>query len=401
MKFIENIPDDAEQSITQRIVEGNLAIGSADELEEILNIYPDDPQLHRKYADLLAEEGRHERSAMAYHQAAAFFIRQGMTLQAVVAKILQWSIQKANHDQGREFHSLLHTKGARHTPLERFWSAMTYPQLVAVMRRLVRIRVPAEQYVVRCGEQAGDIFFVVSGSLIEKLSAECEEEALRTGVQIDHKLLGHNDIFGDVFPLNGPSYAQRDVQAVADSELVKIAKPVLHEICAKYPYIESSLQLLYKFGNRDRCDRVWQSVRRFLRYGLPTKVELTIEPSRLKGESWKQICVAQDISLGGICADLGSLDSKNGRRQPFFKGRSVRLKLDLPNQNALNLMGKIVWHREQIAHKGSNHYVGIRFDPLSNEARDTLDAYCKAGVGEQDLLMSLWDKMVRTDAKID
>ncbi len=398
MKLFINSPDDNQYSIMQRIFDGSLSIDSIDEFKEILNIYPDDPLLFRMYADLLSGKRKTSESAQAYDQAASLFIRQGMTLQAVVSKILQWSIQVASHDQGREFHSLLHSEGARHTPLQRFWAGMSYPQLVAVMRRLVRVRVESGYKIISCGDPADDIYFVVSGSLAEIPSPECQEEAFRTGVEIEQKIIGDNDIFGDIFPLNGPSFSRLDIQTVTHVELVKIAKPVLYDICTKYPQIEGLLRELYKAENRERCDRIWQTVRRTLRFGLPTKVELTIEPSRLKGESWKQIGIAQDISLGGMCADLGSLDSNNGRRRPFLKGRNVRLSLELLNETNLSLAGRIVWHREHITRKGSNHYVGIHFDSLSKSDREALEDYCKGSAGEQNLLWSLWDNLVRTDS---
>ena len=41
--------------------------------------------------------------------------------------------------------------------------------------------------------------------------------------------------------------------------------------------------------------------------------------------------------------------------------------------------------------------VGIRFDPLDLTDREMLAEYCSGGVGEQNLLWSLWDSMVRTD----
>ena len=113
---------DRQFSVMQRVVDGTLKISSIQEFEEILEFYPDDPLLFRKYADLLLEKSHLQKARLTYERAAELFIEQGMNLQAIVAKILQWSLSKPNHDQGRRFHALLRDKGARYTPLQRFWA---------------------------------------------------------------------------------------------------------------------------------------------------------------------------------------------------------------------------------------------------------------------------------------
>ncbi|MDA8139927.1 MAG: hypothetical protein M0036_14865, partial [Desulfobacteraceae bacterium] len=138
LKFAFTSAGDPKSSIMQRILDGTLAVRSPEELKEVLDIYPEDPFLHRKYADLLQQAKRADEAAAAYNEAAKLFILNGMNLQAVVAKILQWRIQNTNHDQGRAFHRLLRKEGHTQTPLQHFWANMTYPELVAVMRRMVR-----------------------------------------------------------------------------------------------------------------------------------------------------------------------------------------------------------------------------------------------------------------------
>jgi hypothetical protein len=41
--------------------------------------------------------------------------------------------------------------------------------------------------------------------------------------------------------------------------------------------------------------------------------------------------------------------------------------------------------------------VGIQFDSLVTNDRELLAEYCAGGVGEQNLLWSLWNSMVRND----
>ena len=110
MKIAMNLPQDHQYSIMQRILDGTLTIESIEEFREVLDIYPEDPILRRKFADLLLEKSQLDQAISAFDRAADLFIQQGMNLQAIVAKILQWSIQKPTHQQGRSFHARLRMK---------------------------------------------------------------------------------------------------------------------------------------------------------------------------------------------------------------------------------------------------------------------------------------------------
>ena len=104
--------------------------------------------------------------------------------------------------------------------------------------------------------------------------------------------------------------------------------------------------------------------------------------------------IAVDLSLGGMCVDLGPTASLP--QQKIRKGQSVQTLVDLLNEVAiLDLSGKIVWLREQKTEKGLSLFLGIRFDPLSATDRELLLEYCSGNVGEQNLLWSLWDSLVK------
>ncbi len=398
MKTTLNLPQDHEYSILQRVLDGTLAIESINEFRDILNVFPDDPLLHRKFADLLKEKSQLDQAIDAYDRAANLFIDNEMNLQAIVAKILQWSIQKPDHSQGAEFHARLYDKGGRHTPLQRFWAKMSYPELVAVMRRLVRVRFSTGEKIASVDDPADEIYFIVSGTLAETLSPDCQDEAARAGIDAEPTFLGTNDIFGDIFPLDQTTRSNKDIEAVSEVELVKISKKVLSNACLKFPNIKALLMKIYKPHPGDICDRSWQTVRRTIRYGLPTKVD--IQPRQgvdvSVDSAWRYAGIAVDISMGGMCVDLG-LSPIDAYHAPH-KGQAVDLQLDLLNDAAkLDLSGKIVWLRIEDTEKGSAMMVGIRFDPISTHDRELLAEYCSGGVGEQNLLWSLWDSMVRSD----
>ena len=172
MKMPLTLTTDHQFSIMQRILDGTLAIDSPEEFEDILKIYTDDPFLHRKYADLLQDLGRSNEAIKMYEKSATLFIERGLNLQAIVAKILQWSIKKPTHEQGRAFHALLREAGGNETPLQRFWAGMSYAELVAVMRRMVRVKERSGKRITQIDQVDDDIYFIVSGFLAEMPSPD-------------------------------------------------------------------------------------------------------------------------------------------------------------------------------------------------------------------------------------
>jgi hypothetical protein len=394
MKISMNLPEDHNYSIMQRVLDGTLAIESIDEFKEILLIYPEDALLHRKYADLLMGKSHLDDAAKAYDLAAKFFIHHRMNLQAIVAKILQWSIRKPTHEQGLDFHNILSKEGAQHTPLQRLWANMSYPELVTIMLRLVRMRLSAGDKISCVDDPANEIYFVVSGTLAETLSPDCLIEASKAGIEIEPKLIGANDVFGNIFPLEKNTIANTDIVAVTDVELVKIAKPVLSSACKRQPRIEKLLRDIHKPENVEKCDRAWQTVRRAVRFGLPTKVEIISSAADRDSPQERLSGIAVDLSLGGMCVDLGLAASKS--EKTIRKGQTVQAVLDLLNEVViLDLSGKVVWQRDQKTDKGVSMLIGIRFDPLNATDRELLVEYCSGNVGEQNLLWSLWDSMVK------
>ena len=390
------LPTDHQFSIMQRILDGTLPIESPEEFEEILDIYTDDPFLYRSYGDLLQRLGCHDEAVSMYEEAAVFFIARGLNLQAIVSKILEWSIQKPTHEEGRAFHALLHETGSNETPLQRFWAGMNYAELVAVMRRMVRVKERSGKTIIRVDQPNNDIFFVVSGFLAEMPSPDCEIEARMAGIDIEPKLLGPNDIFGNIFPLDRDSTSDTEIRSVTDVELVKVTRAVLRNAAQKYPNIERRLLALYKPESRGVCDRAWQTVRRAMRYGLPTKVELRCPTMAAGQDEIEETGIALDLSMGGICVDLGERTVDTAT--PVLKGRLVNTKLDLLNKEAvLNLTGKIVWQRHQPTAQGTSVLIGIRFDTLNPLDQELLIDYCSGSVGEQNLLLSLWDTMVKNE----
>lgn len=394
MKDLQSQLSEQKSSILQQIIDGSLKIGSISEIENILEIYPDEPLLLRRYADLLCKKRLNDKAFTVYDQAARLFIDNSMNLQAIVAKILQWSIRKPTHTEGRRFHSLLHEEGAQHTPLQRFWARMTYPELVTIMLRLVRIQIAGGKKILSPGESVNQVYFVVSGMVCETAASDIERKAFEKGIQAEPVVLGPNDIFGDIFPIDRLTTSCAEIRSISEVELIKISKKVLISACRKYPRIQRLLEELRRSERPQNFERAWQTVRRTTRFGLPTQVDLIGHSAIRPQKQWRHTGIALDLSVGGMCIDLGP--SSSIMDCGTLNGQIVQAFLDLHNGSTINLSGVIVWSRSQSS-KHATSLIGIRFDSMSAANRQLLTDYCSVNNGEQNLLLSLWDTMVRVD----
>ena len=273
-----NIQNESHDSMVARIREGTLLLNSSEEYEHLLEQYPKIASLRRAYGDFLKQKGDQLNAIQAYERAAELYLETGRSLQAIVATILAWSITKPTHDQGRIFHAAVQAAIKAETPLQSFFAALTYPELVSVMLRLVRLQYPANYAIKNFGDNADELFFIVAGDLKETTYLSTGEDESDHLASVRH--LSENDIIGDVYPLSVESTSRSDVESLSHVELVKINRQVLQQLCRKHPRVELLLAKLHKDPNETQDGRVWSSVRRYVRHEIPTKVNLVISPER-------------------------------------------------------------------------------------------------------------------------
>ncbi|RLC30713.1 MAG: hypothetical protein DRH32_05315, partial [Deltaproteobacteria bacterium] len=115
-----------QDSIVNRIVDGSVNIESEKEFENLLEIFPNEPSLHRAFADLLVKNNSREAADDAYEQSVAFFIDTGRILPAIVAQILKWRIARPLNKEGRNFYALVRDCKFVNKPLNRFLSGLSY-----------------------------------------------------------------------------------------------------------------------------------------------------------------------------------------------------------------------------------------------------------------------------------
>lgn len=361
-------------SIAAQIVDGSIKVDSIEEFDNILKLFPDDPELQRAYSDLLSQKKMPEAAAQSYGKAAKLFIESGMMLQAIVSKSLQWKIsQPSDLNEARHFFAVLKKGNYPQTPLNSFFSVLSYPAMLAILYSLVKVRLPAGKIVKKNGEGEEDLFFIVSGALRESLfqPIKTDDETLYKKVTFN---LSENDFFGNVYPFDEERLSQSYIEAITQAELVRISQANLCNISRKYPDVEQGIRELFKDRTKPGSNKTLLTDRIGGRHLLPIKMKLQINkdpsginPLVLDGYS-------RDISIGGICVALEALENA----PPAFSKslKNTKVQVSLPSEAvALNVSGTIIWSKEVELENEKVFLLGIQFEKMSPKLQGMMFAF--------------------------
>ncbi len=387
MNGIEQHANPNQGSIIEQILDGQIDINSVEEFENLLKVFPDDPNLYRKFAELLAVRNFPDDALLAYNKAAALYLDAGMVLQSIVAKILEWSIVKPSHREGQDFHAMIRRKGSGDMPSQVLFSQLSYEEMVTLMRRLTRVRLSPGEVVYDIGQEATDIYFILSGELTETLPEKKDD------VPSFAIALAENDIFGDIFPLEEASFYRARVSATTAVELIKISKPVLKATCYRYPRIRELMERLSRIRTSQGGDRSWQTVRRTCRYCLPADVKLEFKPEN--SDSIRVIHgTTRDISTGGVCVVLKN-DTTRSEIEALLKQKTMLTILEGNRTVIDGLNGNVAWRKIVGGMTRPTHIIGITLDPMAEETAMALSAFCTISNDEQDMIWNLWNHLLR------
>ena len=156
-------------SIAEQIIEGSISIKSIEEFRSILKIFPNDPALQKVYSDLLMKKKRLNEASKSYDKAAQLFIDAGKILQAIDSKLLQWKIKSPSSKEVQLFYATLHGGSYYETPLKSFFKRLSNQEIVAIMSKLVRVKLASGKMITKAGDPANNLFFIVSGNLKETI----------------------------------------------------------------------------------------------------------------------------------------------------------------------------------------------------------------------------------------
>ncbi|MBU0769561.1 MAG: cyclic nucleotide-binding domain-containing protein, partial [Proteobacteria bacterium] len=261
-------------SIVSLIIDGSVTIDSVIEFENLLKAFPNDPWLHRFFADLLERDKSFYAAADAYGTAAELFIEADMIIQAIVSKILEWQILGLSYQEGQDFYSSLRKTRSNNTGVQRFFIRMTYPEMIAFMSMLVLRYFPEGSMMKKFGDEENNLYFVVSGNIEKTIYHRLEK-----GGKIQKKSsknLMENDFFGEIYPFEKEKISQSTVETMTRVEFAKISKPRLMKICRKYPNVKRLIHDLYQSLSEFHEEGFSYTVRKSVRHQLPTQVNIKI-----------------------------------------------------------------------------------------------------------------------------
>ncbi len=384
-----------QNRIVSRIIDGSVTIDSVKDFENLLKAFPNDPWLHKFFADFLERDESFYAAADAYGTAAELFIEADMTLQAIVSKTLKWRILGLSYQEGQDFYSSLRNTGSKNTVVQRFFTKMTYPEMIAFISMLVVRYFPESSKMKTFGDEENNLYFVVSGTVEETIY-----HRLENGGKVQKKSsknLMENDFFGEIYPFEKDRISPSTVETMTRVEFAKISKQRLMKICKKYPNVKRLAHDLYKSRSESDEERFSTTVRKTIRHQLPTQVNIKIfnddpdkAPLDLSG-------FTENISLSGARVVLDA--DYNTDHFGSLVGKQVHIQIYLAIAFvSLSISGTAVWSKDISIEGKKSVVLGVQFEEMSDKDRRLLQGYHYGYEIEQDRIWSLWDSLIGTDA---
>ncbi len=384
---------DKQSGIVSRIIDGSVTIDSIAELETLLKAFPNNPWLHRVFANLLKRDKLFYAAADEYGTAAKLFIEADMTLQAIVSKIFEWRILKPSDHEEKAFYLSLREGRYKNTGVRNFFIKMRYPEMIAFIIELVPRNFPAGSMVKKFGDEENTLYFVVSGALEETIYHRIEK-----GGRVQKKTtknLVENDFFGEVYPFEEENVSRSAIETITRVEFAKISKSSLMTICRKYPNVKPLVEGLYESRLGSDEKGLLRTVRKTVRHQLPTQVNLKIFPDEPGKAPLDVAGFTEDISLGGARVVL-SKDFESGHLDTLA-GKNVKIRINLPIAFvSLSILGTTAWSKSVSLHGKTTAVVGIQFKEMTDTDRRLLQSYHYGSEGEQNLIWSFWDSLMET-----
>jgi CRP-like cAMP-binding protein len=376
----------------ESITDGFKTIDSAEKFEALLQKFPDQGFVAKAFADFLKGRESFAEAARYYRKAAELFAREGLILQSVASKVMEWNVTGPSRRECRDLYKAFREVRSQ-TALSDFFCSMSYPELLAVVANLEPLRLPPGSVVKKPGDAEEFLCFIVSGTLIEtyhladEKSEESRQEYSAKSAEMNY--------FGDVYPLDEQKQFPSVIETVDSTELLRISKSQLVHLCEEYPKIEILLMMLDKAQRLLAEKRASQKDRKAARFQLQAQVDMKIfrnEPNKsnlvVKG-------LIQDISLGGACITLGEKYLTGSPAEIIGKG--VKVLINVPKVKVgLNLLGTIAWCREITRQGKTTIIAGIQFRDMTHSDLSFLTKHCYVGEDAQDLISYLWESLPKS-----
>jgi len=361
------------------IIDGSVIIDSTEVFARILEEFPGRPELMRMHADLLAAGRLKAAAVRQYNEAASLFLHSGRLLQAWVAKILQWQLQRPSRDQLVEFHRAIESTPHNGAPADDFIQNLDPLERMAVFSHSRRTGAPAGTTILVAEKRQADLYLVVSGRLRESCYEMISQKI--TFRRETCRVLEESDSFGEVYPFSDEIPTQPHVVTTTRVELLVIPRRCLIHACRRYPNVESGVIRLCRSRSKRKAEAGSNGIRKGLRYTIPTRMSIEIVPVG-KNEP--------PIILTGYCRDLSVsgvsfLPERNGanstRGGPVdmegLLGRRVRVTIPA-EELSISISGQIVRKRSLVIKGITIQSLGIQFATMSPRLRGAFFAFAES-----------------------
>ena len=353
---------DKYTSIARNIIAGVITVDSVSDFDTMLNLFPDNPELHTALADLLAKMNDFESAARSYNKASELFLNSKMMLPAILSKIMAWRISKPVLQEARYFYSILREKDFPETPLRNFFCNLSYPELIAFTNRMARVRYPTGRVIKKIGDEETQLYLISAGTVRDTVYKPLERNER---IQKKQSVYFYPDsVFGDIYPLEDWKLSQSYTETISGVELARISKKRLIQICRKYPNVDRALSALLEVAPNVKPGKSGQGQRKVDRHPMLIKIQLEIFGEGSDDIPFEVQGYTQDISVNGVCVVVDTKYAKVTELARSLPDSDIRISFPT-DAMTLKVAGKVVWTREVLFGGDKTLALGICFNELT------------------------------------
>ncbi len=361
------------------IIDGSIIIDSIEAFAKILKEFPGRPELMRMHADMLVEGRLKAAAVRQYNEAASLFLSSGRLLQAWIAKILQWQLQRPSRDSLVEFHRVIESAPHNGSPADDFIQNLDPLERMAVFSHSRRISAPAGTNILIAEKRHADLYLVVSGGLRES----CYEMiSQKTTFRRDTcRVLGESDSFGEVYPFSEEVPTQPHVVTSTRAELLVVSRRRLIRACRKHPNVESGVIRLCRSRSKRKAEAGSNGIRKGLRYTIPTRMSIEIFPVVNNEPPIIMKGYCRDLSVSGVSFMPESNGTNPALSVPVDMDGLIRrrVRVTIPAEElSITISGQIVRKRSVVVKGITIQSLGIQFAKMPPCLRGAFFAFAES-----------------------
>jgi len=371
------------KAILEHILEGPIVSDSVEEFGSVVKEFPEDPELLKLFADFLTAKGQGPSAAQHYSKASEIFLGSGRLLHAVVAKMLEWRIDRPPRKTRLRFLSAISVHPHDESPVNRFLQSLLSAELQALFSQFSCNRFPSGKTIRNIGEPETHLWFVLAGQLEESYSQLMGHKPKFNTQRLQQRtrrLLGQNHVFGDVFPFTEICISQGVIVTTTGTEVVAIPRQRLIQVCQKFPKVELGILKLLEICSEIGADSPSGNARRGERYAMQVNMTVEIHPAGVPKPAVVLNGAARDLSISGV----SFIPETKGAGSP---AKLAALVKDLDHQRvrvaissealSMSIPGQIVGTRELMVNGSRTLSLGIQFDEVSPRVRGAFLAFAE------------------------